>query len=86
LKIAVYILIWYFFSTVLSFYNKYLMGDDGYNLHLPSMVSAMHTGMHFIITSILMRGHCSAVFAKPEGKRVPSRSYWLRVVSDGREK
>ncbi|CAG8541713.1 10904_t:CDS:2, partial [Paraglomus occultum] len=80
LRITMYISAWYFFSTALSFYNKYLMGKDGFNLNLPSLVSAMHTGMHFIITSFLMRGNCSMLYVSPEAKSVKSKSYWSRVV------
>ncbi|CAB5180230.1 TPT-domain-containing protein [Rhizophagus irregularis] len=75
-----YILAWYFFSTALSFYNKNLMGKENFNLNLPLLISAMHTGMHFIITSILMNGYCSCIFKKPEGKSVSVRSYFTRVV------
>lgn len=76
-----YILAWYFFSTALSIYNKNLMGKENFNLNLPLLISAMHTGMHFLITSILMNGYCSFIFKKPEGKSVSVRSYFTRVVS-----
>ncbi|CAG8537061.1 6232_t:CDS:10, partial [Ambispora leptoticha] len=80
-----YIAIWYFFSTALSFYNKYLMGKHKFNLNLPILVSALHSGMHFLITSVLMRGTCSAVYRKSSmessGKTLVSRqSYMSRVV------
>ena len=77
-----YILAWYFFSTALSFYNKNLMGRENFNLNLPLLISAMHTGMHFLITTFLMNGYCSFIYKRPEGKSVSIRSYFTRVVSD----
>jgi hypothetical protein len=76
-----YILAWYFFSTALSFYNKNLMGKENFNLNLPLLISAMHTGMHFLVTMILMNGHCSFIYKRPEGKSVSVHSYFTRVVS-----
>jgi hypothetical protein len=81
LKNLSYILAWYFFSTALSFYNKNLMGKENFNLNLPLLISAMHTGMHVLITTILMNGYCSFIYKKPEGKSVSVRSYFTRVVS-----
>ncbi|OZJ04118.1 hypothetical protein BZG36_02865 [Bifiguratus adelaidae] len=51
---VVYILAWYFFSTSLSLYNKNLMGKDRFNLHFPLMLSAMHTGLHAVLTTLMM--------------------------------
>ncbi|RHZ80635.1 hypothetical protein Glove_134g253 [Diversispora epigaea] len=75
-----YILCWYFFSTALSFYNKHLMGKDYFNLNLPIFVSALHTGMHFVITFAMMKGYLSFIYKKPEEKFVSSNSYLNRVV------
>ncbi|KAG9298434.1 hypothetical protein G9A89_008698 [Geosiphon pyriformis] len=72
--------LWYFFSTALSFYNKYLMGRNKFNLKLPIFVSAIHTGLHFLVTYALMRGTCPAVYRKPEGKTVSRKSYITRVI------
>ncbi|KAI7904335.1 uncharacterized protein BX663DRAFT_339287 [Cokeromyces recurvatus] len=49
-----YILIWYFFSTTLSLYNKNLMGRDRFNFNYPLLVSSIHAGIHVIITSLMM--------------------------------
>lgn len=49
-----YILIWYFFSTSLSLYNKNLMGRDRFNFNFPLLVSAIHAGLHAIITTLMM--------------------------------
>jgi len=76
-----YILAWYFFSTALSFYNKNLMGKENFNLNLPLLISAMHTGMHFLVTMILMNGYCSFIYKRPEGKSVSVHAYFTRVVS-----
>ncbi|CAG8517963.1 12254_t:CDS:2 [Gigaspora margarita] len=75
-----YIISWYFFSTALSFYNKALVGKDKFDLDLPLFVSAMHTGSHFLITSILRSGRLSCIYKKPEGKSVSINSYFTRVV------
>ncbi|CAG8594484.1 13816_t:CDS:2 [Funneliformis mosseae] len=75
-----YILAWYFFSTALSFYNKNLMGKEYFNLKLPLLISAMHTGMHTLITIILMSGNLPIIYKKPEGKSVSISSYFTRVV------
>lgn len=49
-----YILTWYFFSTSLSLYNKNLMGRDRFNFNFPLLVSAIHAGLHSIITTVMM--------------------------------
>lgn len=49
-----YILTWYFFSTSLSLYNKNLMGRDRFNFHFPLLVSAIHAGLHSLITTLMM--------------------------------
>jgi hypothetical protein len=49
-----YILTWYFFSTSLSLYNKNLMGRDRFNFNFPLLVSAIHAGIHSIITTLMM--------------------------------
>lgn len=50
-----YILTWYFFSTILSVYNKTLMGRDHYNINLPLLMSAVHSGIHFIVTRLIVK-------------------------------
>ncbi|CAG8647463.1 5125_t:CDS:2 [Dentiscutata erythropus] len=75
-----YIISWYFFSTALSFYNKALVGKDKFDLDIPLFVSAMHTGSHFLITSILRSGSFSCIYKKPEGKSVSINSYFVKVV------
>ncbi|CAI2171429.1 14822_t:CDS:2 [Funneliformis geosporum] len=75
-----YILAWYFFSTALSFYNKNLMGKEYFNLKLPLLISAMHTGMHALVTTILMSGNLPMIYKKTEGKSVSISSYFTRVV------
>lgn len=49
-----YILTWYFFSTFLSLYNKNLMGRDRFNFNFPLLVSAIHAGIHSVITFFMM--------------------------------
>lgn len=49
-----YIAMWYFFSTSLSLYNKNLMGKDRFNFTFPLLLSAIHAGLHAIITSAMM--------------------------------
>lgn len=74
----IYILTWYFFSTGLSIYNKTLMGRDHYNLNLPLLMSAIHSGTHFIITRIIIQYYYK--------QNVPSytiKSYTLQVLPCG---
>ncbi|KAI8344585.1 triose-phosphate transporter family-domain-containing protein [Chlamydoabsidia padenii] len=54
LKNLSYILLWYFFSTTLSLYNKNLMGRDRFNFQFPLLVSAIHAGIHSVITWLMM--------------------------------
>ncbi|KAJ8657039.1 hypothetical protein O0I10_007373 [Lichtheimia ornata] len=49
-----YIGLWYFFSTSLSLYNKNLMGKDRFNFNFPLLLSAIHAGLHALITSAMM--------------------------------
>lgn len=49
-----YIAMWYFFSTSLSLYNKNLMGKDRFNFNFPLLLSAIHAGLHAVITSAMM--------------------------------
>nr|CAG8487353.1 11609_t:CDS:2 [Entrophospora candida] len=80
LKNLSYILIWYFFSTVLSFYNKSLMGKDNFNLKLPLFTSAIHTGMHSIITLVLMNDTLPFIYERKKGKSISIHSYVTRVI------
>ncbi|CAG8813638.1 28643_t:CDS:2, partial [Racocetra persica] len=57
-----------------------LVGKDKFDLDLPLFVSAMHTGSHFFITSLLMNGSLSFIYKRPEGKSVSVNSYFTRVV------
>ncbi|KAF1801218.1 triose-phosphate transporter family-domain-containing protein [Mucor lusitanicus] len=52
---TLYILSWYLLSTILSIYNKTLMGKEHYNLNLPLLMSAVHSGIHSIISRILIK-------------------------------
>lgn len=49
-----YIAAWYFFSASLSLYNKNLMGRDQFNFNFPLLVSAIHAGLHSIITMFMV--------------------------------
>ncbi|CAG8471463.1 15889_t:CDS:2 [Acaulospora morrowiae] len=64
----------------LTWQNANLMGKDHFNLNLPLLVSAMHTGMHFLITLVLMKGYLPSFYKKSEEKPVSSDSYLSRVV------
>ncbi|CAG8480618.1 4212_t:CDS:2 [Funneliformis caledonium] len=44
------------------------------------LACAMHTGMHALITMILMSGNLPIIYKKPEGKSVSISSYFTRVV------
>jgi hypothetical protein len=81
-----YIVLWYIFSTALSFYNKTLMGKDQFNLKVPIIMTALHTGMHFVITFVMMRGFCPLIYRQSESKPLPMDRYLRRVVSVGRKR
>ncbi|KAI9302804.1 hypothetical protein BJ944DRAFT_113340 [Cunninghamella echinulata] len=49
-----YILLWYFFSTSLSLYNKNLMGRDRFNFQFPLLVSAVHSAIHAVIAFLML--------------------------------
>ena len=70
----IYILIWYISSTGLSIYNKTLMGKDHYNLNLPLFMSAVHSGIHSILTRILVEYYNQKV------ANYSPRQYSLQVV------
>ncbi|KAI8992163.1 hypothetical protein BDF20DRAFT_91580 [Mycotypha africana] len=73
-----YILMWYFFSTSLSLYNKNLMGRDRFNFNFPLLVSAIHAGLHTIITSIMM---CLGGKRWKTGRTIALKDYIMKVVS-----
>lgn len=54
LENILYIALWYFFSTSLSLYNKNLMGKDRFNFNFPLLLSAIHAGLHAVITWMMM--------------------------------
>lgn len=70
-----YILSWYSLSTILSIYNKTLMGKDYYNLNLPLLMSAVHSGIHSIITRILIKQYNHTI------KKYSTFDYITKVVS-----
>jgi hypothetical protein len=70
----IYILTWYFFSTSLSVYNKTLMGKEHYNFNLPLLMSAVHSGIHSIITRILIKQY------KYEVETYSTMDYIFKVV------
>jgi hypothetical protein len=51
----IYILLWYFFSTSLSIYNKTLISRDNKKFNFPILMSAMHSGTHMMISILLKR-------------------------------
>ncbi|CAJ0768560.1 8035_t:CDS:2, partial [Entrophospora sp. SA101] len=80
LKNLSYIFTWYFFSTALSFYNKNLMGRDNFNLNLPLLISSIHTGVHSIITVVLMNNTLPFIYERKNVKSISIRSYVTRVI------
>lgn len=76
-----YILCWYIFSTCLSLYNKNLMGKDRFNFNFPLLVSAIHTGLHSIITAIMMAVGGSRWNPRKSGDTVSMHNYIFKVVS-----
>jgi hypothetical protein len=51
----IYILLWYFFSTSLSIYNKTLISRDNKKFNFPILMSAVHSGTHMMISILLKR-------------------------------
>ncbi|CAO3690292.1 unnamed protein product [Umbelopsis ramanniana] len=78
-----YILCWYIFSTCLSLYNKNLMGKDRFNFNFPLLVSAIHTGLHSIITAIMMAVGGSRWNPRKSGDTVSMHNYIFKVVPCG---
>ncbi|KAI9323538.1 hypothetical protein BX666DRAFT_73889 [Dichotomocladium elegans] len=54
LQKLIYIGLWYLFSTSLSLYNKNLMGKDRFNFNFPLLLSAIHAGLHALISAAMM--------------------------------
>lgn len=75
-----YILTWYFFSTSLSLYNKNLMGKDRFNFNFPLLVSAIHAGIHSIITTLMMWFGGNR-WKNTSGKSMSLNDYFFKVVS-----
>ncbi|ORX61417.1 hypothetical protein DM01DRAFT_1122166 [Hesseltinella vesiculosa] len=86
LKNVLYILSWYFFSTSLSLYNKNLMGKDHFNFQLPLLVSAIHAGLHSIITFFMITFDGDRWRGEPKSQQGPPHhpstyDYFHKVVS-----
>ena len=73
-----YIMIWYFFSTSLSLYNKNLMGRDRFNFNFPLLVSAIHAGLHAVITTMMM--WLGGSRWKSNSAKISLHDYLLKVV------
>lgn len=78
IKNLLYILVWYFFSTSLSLYNKNLMGRDRFNFNFPLLVSAIHAGQHTVITTLMMS--LGGNRWKNNGNNVSLNDYLFKVV------
>ncbi|KAI7894288.1 triose-phosphate transporter family-domain-containing protein [Mucor mucedo] len=74
---ALYILTWYFFSTALSVYNKTLMGKDHYNFNLPLLMSAVHSGIHTLITRVFIK------YSNQKVQRYSNMEYFVKLVPCG---
>lgn len=72
-----YIVCWYSLSTLLSIYNKTLLGREG--LNLPLFMSAVHSGIHAIISRYLIRKYNQNV------QSYSMLDYITKVVSFRRE-
>lgn len=75
-----YILIWYAFSTSLSLYNKNLMGRDRFNFNFPLLVSAIHAGLHAVITTCMM--WLGGTRWKSNTVKISLHDYLFSVASD----
>jgi hypothetical protein len=80
LKNMSYILTWYFFSTLLSLYNKNLMGRDRFNFNFPLLVSAIHAGIHSVITALMMWFGGNR-WKDTSGNQMTMNDYIFKVVS-----
>jgi hypothetical protein len=79
-----YILAWYFFSTSLSLYNKNLMGRDRFNFNFPLLVSAIHAGLHSVITTLMM--WLGGSRWKGSSTNITLHDYLFKVVCSPNEK
>ncbi|KAG0165588.1 Triose-phosphate Transporter [Apophysomyces sp. BC1015] len=83
IKNAIYILLWYFFSTTLSLYNKNLMGRDRFNFHFPLLVSAIHAGLYSVITFAMMSLGGDRWNSQKSGPTISTSNYFIKVVPCG---
>lgn len=68
-----YIICWYSLSTLLSIYNKTLMGRS--DMNLPLFMSAIHSGTHALISRFLIRKYNQRV------QQYSTVDYITKVVS-----
>ncbi|KAF7727488.1 Triose-phosphate Transporter [Apophysomyces ossiformis] len=83
IKNAIYILLWYFFSTTLSLYNKNLMGRDRFNFHFPLLVSAIHAGLYSVITFAMVSFGGDRWNSQKSGQAITTSNYLAKVVPCG---
>ncbi|KAG6551133.1 hypothetical protein Mapa_007368 [Marchantia paleacea] len=77
LKTLILILVWYIFSTLLTLYNKLLLGIDKGHFPAPLLMNTIHFLMQAVISTVMIR------FIKPSLLPTVSMSwkdYFMRVV------
>lgn len=77
LKTLSFILIWYFFSTSLTIYNKYLLGAKLWDFPAPLLMNTIHFALQAIISSLALRFCCPSM--RPTS-HISWKEYFVRVV------
>eukprot|EP01137_Pigoraptor_chileana_P037706 Opistho-2@35211 len=76
LRNAMYILLWYIFSTVLTFYNKWFFSKG--NFSCPLFVTVIHMAVSYTLSRV-----CVFIWPSLQGEPVNRRTFLLRVVPTG---
>lgn len=77
LRTMAFILIWYFFSTGLTIYNKELLGAKLWDFPAPLLMNTVHFALQAIISSLALRFLCPSM--RPTTS-MSWKDYFIRVV------
>ncbi|ONK81959.1 uncharacterized protein A4U43_C01F34670 [Asparagus officinalis] len=81
LKTLFFILVWYLFSTLLTLYNKTLLGDHLGKFPVPLMMNTVHFGMQAVISNAIV--FYQSRFKDKSDRTMTWRDYFFRVVPTG---
>ncbi|ONK68281.1 uncharacterized protein A4U43_C05F9610 [Asparagus officinalis] len=79
LRTLFFILVWYTFSTLLTLYNKTLLGDHLGKFPLPLMMNTVHFGMQAVLSNAIVcfQSRCCE---SSRGPTMTWKDYFMRVV------